>query len=410
MKRLHKKGKYKPDELASEPAYRELLTQTHNIINAKVTDSQLSRRMKGAFTYNTFLFAGLKTHAHLFEAASLLNAKGEIKSFEQWYEKAEKVCNRHKHYLEAEYDFAVSSVQMAGRWERFKPGDRYYLQYRTAADDRVRISHRPLHNITLPKSDPFWDKYFPPNGWRCRCTTVQVLKDDYKPSDSQEAQKAGEKATTYLNKNGKNKLEIFRFNAGKDGIVYPENHPYFKVKGAKTAKPVILSVFFNSFARYKDYEFKVLYKGKKGGIVKIFTTGEQNKHEIEKNIRAAKLAADNGFKYQILPVINDQNSNPDAYNLELKILTDIKVATGKSGRAIIQRSMRKASEQGSSELLLHLTVKPNSYRRMYLMAKHILKKNWYDKIKYVTIIYPDKKVVRYDLKQIKQRFIKSGKD
>ena len=410
MKRLHKKGKYKPDDLSSEPAYRELLTQTHNIINAKVTDSRLSRRMKGAFTYNTFLFAGLKTHAHLFEAANLLNAKGEIKSFEQWYEKAEKVCNRHKHYLEAEYDFAVSSVQMAERWEGFKPGDRYYLQYRTASDDRVRISHRPLHNITLPKSDPFWDKYFPPNGWRCRCTTVQVLKGDYEQSDSGEAQKAGEKATTYLNKNGKNKLEIFRFNAGKDGIVFPKNHPYFKVKGADKAKPVILSVFHHSFARYKDYKFKVLYKGKKGGVVKIFTTGEQNKREIEKNIRAAKIAADNGFKYQILPVINDENSNPDAYNLGLRILTDIKVATGKSGRAIIQRSMRKASEQGVSELLLHLTVKPDSYRRMYLMGKHILKKGWYPNIKYVTIIYPDKKVIRYDLKQIKQRFIKSGKD
>ena len=408
MKRLHKKGKYKPDDLSSEPAYRELLTQTHNIINAKVTDSQLSRRMKGAFTYNTFLFAGLKTHAHLFEAANLLNAKGEIKSFEQWYEKAEKVCNRHKHYLEAEYDFAVSSVQMAERWEGFKPGDRYYLQYRTASDDRVRISHRPLHNITLPKSDPFWDKYFPPNGWRCRCTTVQVLKDDYDPSDSVEAQKAGEKATTYLNKNGKNKLEIFRFNAGKDGIVFPKNHPYFKVKGADKAKPVILSVFHHSFARYKGIGFKPIKGIKNGGVLEKFTKGRQYKSEWFDNKRATLILANQGEKYRLLPVINDNEKNPDAFNLKLKVFSDIKTLKGNNVKNAFQNGMKAASKQGAGEFIFQIRKKISrkDYLDILFATRNILTKGYNRKVKYITIIFPDKNFKRYEVSKLKRRWLK----
>lgn len=31
--------------------------------------------------------------------------------------------------------------------------------------------------------DPFGDEYFPPNGWNCRCTVVQVLKEKYPATD-----------------------------------------------------------------------------------------------------------------------------------------------------------------------------------------------------------------------------------
>ena len=47
---------------------------------------------------------------------------------------------------------------------------------------------------------------------------------------------AGEKATTKLNKDGKNTLDIFRFNPGKKGVVFPPKHPYNKVAGADKVK------------------------------------------------------------------------------------------------------------------------------------------------------------------------------
>lgn len=98
--------------------------------------------------------------------------------------------------MRTEYNFARQSSLMAARWKHFeKDGDRYNLQYRTAYDDRVRTSHRKLEGITLPPSSKFWNDYFPPNGWNCRCTVVQVRKDKYPESNEREAINLGSQAT-----------------------------------------------------------------------------------------------------------------------------------------------------------------------------------------------------------------------
>jgi len=49
-----------------------------------------------------------------------------------------------------------------------------YFRYTAVLDGRTRASHRRLHGKTLPKTDPFWDTNYPPNGYNCRCK-VQVL-------------------------------------------------------------------------------------------------------------------------------------------------------------------------------------------------------------------------------------------
>ena len=65
---------------------------------------------------------------------------------------------------------------MAAKWERFSDdGDRYYLQYRTAHDDKVRPEHAALDGVTLPMSDTFWETYYPPNGWNCFTPGTPVL-------------------------------------------------------------------------------------------------------------------------------------------------------------------------------------------------------------------------------------------
>ena len=46
---------------------------------------------------------------------------------------------------------------------------------------------------------------------------MQVRKGKYPESDSDEAVKAGEKATTQIGKDGTDKGRIFRFNPGKQG-------------------------------------------------------------------------------------------------------------------------------------------------------------------------------------------------
>lgn len=84
----------------------------------------------------------------------------------------------------AETLFRTQSMQAyaAGRWN--SAHDKGYgkyiwgFQYVTAHDNRVREGHRVLEGVRLPKDDPFWLKYFPPNGWNCRCTTLEIWAGD----------------------------------------------------------------------------------------------------------------------------------------------------------------------------------------------------------------------------------------
>lgn len=236
FKHLHKKGKYTPEDLKTEKPYQKLIQSTFDVFDFAIKDNDIPEEMKKALQDNAFLFGSLKTNAQLFEASQLLlNDDGKLKSFSEVAKQFDDLnVNYNENYLEAEYEFAVASSQAAAQWAN--TSDRYNLQYRTAKDNRVRASHEALDEITLPKDDPFWASYYPPNGWRCRCVAVEVLKDKYEVSDSDKAVNAGDKATSEIGKDGKNKLEIFRFNPGAQKVVFPPAHPYGKVKGAKTVK------------------------------------------------------------------------------------------------------------------------------------------------------------------------------
>lgn len=51
-------------------------------------------------------------------------------------------------------------------------------EYVSVDDDRVRPSHALLNGVRLPKEHPFWRENMPPNGYNCRCTVVEVFKED----------------------------------------------------------------------------------------------------------------------------------------------------------------------------------------------------------------------------------------
>lgn len=110
---------------------------------------------------------------------------------------------------------------MAARWERFMAdGDRYNLQYRTQKDGKVRPEHAALHGVTLPPSDPFWEEFYPPNGWNCRCTVIQVRKSKYPATPHDEAMRLGDEALQ------RDKKGMFRFNPGIEGKTVPDYNPY----------------------------------------------------------------------------------------------------------------------------------------------------------------------------------------
>ncbi len=231
MVHLHSIKQLTPPNINDKPI-KALVNHTNSILNDAVNyalqDNVIPPAMLQALQNDVFLFSGLKTYTQLKTASQiLLNEQGQRKPFAQFAKDVEAIHANYNHqYLQAEYQFATTSAQMAGKWAALDNTGRYYLQYRTAGDSKVRDSHAALNNTTLPADDPFWSEYYPPNGWRCRCNAIEVSKNRYSQTDSSTSITAGIAATSAIDKKGNNSQAIFRFNPGKQKVIFPPTHPY----------------------------------------------------------------------------------------------------------------------------------------------------------------------------------------
>lgn len=158
--------------------------------------------------------------------------------------------------------------------------------------------------------------------------------------------------------------------------------------------------------RYNSVNFETIYKGSKGGLVEKFTSGKQNKWELSKNENALKILADNGGRYKLLPLFSDGNKNPDAFNILTKKYVDIKVSDGVNGKNIAQSGMKEAGKQGANELIIHLSQKPDSYRKLYEGIRLQIKQNRCKSVKDITVIFPNDEVKIYHREQIKRKIKK----
>lgn len=167
-------------------------------------------------------------------------------------------------YLEVERELVMKSGTEGSRWLDIEDSKEThpYLEYVTMKDDRVRPEHEALDGIILPVDDPFWNSYYPPNGYRCRCTTRKRTDREYDrrlqsgtpPPDSEEAQQRA----------GKVVAKPFRHNVGKSEIFERDGHPYFKAN--KDAKALQLSAVKNYGMKpvkdiYHDVKKLSSYKG-----------------------------------------------------------------------------------------------------------------------------------------------------
>lgn len=228
MRWLHRQQEFTPEMLADKEVQKFIRDHADTLdravdysVRQRPMDDISVRRLKES----NYVFSGFKTFHELNEAfPSLLDEDGNRKPFERFLNDVQKVNESYnKWYLKAEYNFAMASAAMAARWQGWwedEDRDRYLLQYRTVGDKRVREAHRALHNVTLPITSGFWDEYFPPNGWNCRCTAARVRRGKYPESDEHQAMLAGSQATA-----GKHQ-EMMRFNPGKQMACFPAYNPY----------------------------------------------------------------------------------------------------------------------------------------------------------------------------------------
>ncbi len=210
-------------KVLAEPKVQEFINAHAGALDSSFKQMEMSDAMRKRLQRSNYIFSGMKTFHELNEAfPSLLDSNGNRKTFEAFLNDVRKIDNTYNsNYLRAEYNFVQSFAEMAAKWERFsEDGDRYNLQYRTANDGKVRPEHAALNGVTLPPSDPFWEEYYPPNGWNCRCTVVQVRKSKYPATPHEEAMALGEEV---LQRDTKG---IFHFNPGKEDKTVPDYNPY----------------------------------------------------------------------------------------------------------------------------------------------------------------------------------------
>lgn len=165
---------------------------------------------------NAYIFSAFKNHHYVMDLVNaLLDEDGNVRSFSAFREIAEQISrDYHVHWLLSEYNTAIGTGQMATKWREMERASDVlpYLRYETVGDGRVRPDHRLLEGATYRMDDPFWDIYFPPNGWRCRCSVIQVAGPHTPAPATPEVPKP------------------FRQNVGKTGEMFSKDHPYYTVK------------------------------------------------------------------------------------------------------------------------------------------------------------------------------------
>ncbi len=373
FKKLFDKGSYKPEDLFKVKEYKTLINETTKTFNS-VISHEVTDDLRKHLEYGNLVFSGLKTHAQLTEARSLLkDENGNIRPYHQFERDILKLNQTYnKNYLEAEYEFAVQSAQSVENWQSFSDNTkRYLLEYRTAGDERVRADHDALRGICLPKDDPFWQSYYPPLGWRCRCVAVQVLASEKQLSDSQKAQELGEQATTQIGKTGKNKLEMFRFNPALDKTLFPKKNGYSKVVGA----PIVLTIINNKFNKTETWEVVKTEKGK------VRVSSFHGKNEKQENIEIASHFA-NKYSHEIdLLGKSHTQKTADVLNKTLGIEQEYKRIEKKT-KSAVDNALRSAKDQADNIVLDIKSEISNGDLRDVISSRVTRSKN----IKTITII------------------------
>lgn len=210
-------------DIVASPDAVAFISEHAAALDSSFEQVPMSDAMRRRLSRSNFIFSGMKAFHEMHEAfPSLVDENGVRKPFERFLNDVRAIDKTYNaNYLRAEYNFVAASADMAAKWERFaQDGDRYNLQYRTAGDGRVRPEHAALDGVTLPPSDSFWQEFYPPNGWNCRCNVIQVRKSKYPITPHDEAMRRGNEALA------KDTRGIFRFNPGCEQKSVPDYNPY----------------------------------------------------------------------------------------------------------------------------------------------------------------------------------------
>ena len=165
---------------------------------------------------SVYSFSAAKNYQELKVLTDLItDSSGAIRPFSEFRAEAEKVFKSfNEDWLSTEYGTAINGAMQASRWTDYTKNKKAmpYLRYVTAGDSRVRDSHKSLDGVVKRIDDNFWNSYYPPNGYNCRCTTTQTGQ----------SKESSDGSINYPSVN-----PMFKVNLAKQGLIFPKDHPYY---------------------------------------------------------------------------------------------------------------------------------------------------------------------------------------
>jgi SPP1 gp7 family putative phage head morphogenesis protein len=288
-------------------------------------------------TRDVWHFSAAKNYQQLRDMTlALKDENGKLRKFEDFREIALNDDEKYRKWLKTEWNQAAGGSVMAARWTEFQQNADImpYLKYDTVGDENVRNEHAALDGIVRKIVDEFWKKYFPPNGWGCRCSADQLSTSYAKETDQVPEIKIP---------------KMFQTNLADSGLIFPEDHPYYIGTPAKILRQSVQTL--PDSVAYKD-----VYTSETGNVKMHFLHGID---EMNDNIEMSKRLADNGYKVRLLPVLDDDKirkavyktdtfisgKNPDA--LLNKTLFEFKKLSSVNYKNI-QRNIYRASKQAEN--------------------------------------------------------------
>ncbi|MFK8283489.1 phage minor head protein [Capnocytophaga canis] len=390
------KNKGLPDELIYEPIVREQAQQLSKAIEQAFDESGYDTpdlKMREFLKKNVWEFSVAKNYNDNIALNNLLlKSDGSLRNWSEFKQEAQKVVGTSIRYLKTEYNTIVLGAQNASLWADIQKYKHLFpfLQFDVVMDGHTSEICKPLDKVVVSVDDPMLKYYFPPNHFNCRTTVRQLRKgtptENYAVPDIPEA---------------------FKNNVGMTGKIFTQKNRYI----ANTPKPVlILSMFLKREnernQRYKGVEFEAHKIGK--GVVEIYKhetlkdkQRKQTGSEFTKNKEALTLLAKQGEKYRMLPIVEDGQTNPDAFNLKTEKYVDVKVTESSNGKNVIQSALKEANRQGVKEVVIQFTKELTSNRDAFQVLKSTFKQGRAKNIETITFIMYDKRILRISADRLK---------
>lgn len=181
-------------------------------------------------------FSAAKTFQNVRDTINFRLDEGQLRPFPEFRQDAKKIFDTYNDdWLKAEFETTVGMAQSADQWIDVQRDEKTLplLKYVTAGDDRVRPEHAAWDGIVKPVNDPFWDTHNPPNGYRCRCITIQLEEGEEDVTNLGKHLEKVKKETDGKITTLANDDSLFAINPGKVPFIFKDKgtspHPYFKV-------------------------------------------------------------------------------------------------------------------------------------------------------------------------------------